>query len=104
MATNPTNNGANPPADVWPTPEVIELQAKIAKDRKRLAEIHEEAVQQMEQSNLEINDAIRQIEKLTKEDTAIREKKLRKLFWVVMAGLLVVGVLVLVNRRIHVLK
>jgi CHASE3 domain sensor protein len=60
-------------------------------------------VQQREQSNLEIKDTIHQIEKLTK-NTANRKKELRKLFWVVVAGLLVIGVVVLIDRRMQVLR
>lgn len=99
MATSPTNN-----KDSWPTPEVIQLQAKIDQDRKRLAAIQEERVQRIEQSNLEINDTMHQIEKLTKKDTDNSRKNLRKLFWVVMAGLLVVGVVILIDRRMQVLS
>ena len=110
MATNPTpNNKPNPttpPGDQsLPVSEIVlETKRKIEEIKKDLLAIHEKDVQKDEAIQAGLNDILHLLDKSKKDYDSNKRKNLRNIFWVAIAGLLAVGMCVLIHRRIQAIK
>ena len=110
MATNPTPNSkpnsTTPHGDQSPPVSEIVLEAKrkIEEIKKDLLALHEQDVQNNEAVQAGLDDILHLLDKSKKDYNYTKRKNLRNIFWVAIAGLLAVGMFVLIHRRIQAIK
>jgi hypothetical protein len=114
MATKPTPNSkpnpTTPPGDQSLSVSEIVLEAKrkieeIKKDLlKDLLALHEQDVQMNEAIQAGLNDILNLSDKSKEDYNSNKRKNLQNIFWGAIAGLLLVGMFVLIHRRIQAIK